>query len=248
MVLVILATFLVSLISIIGILTLFLKEHLLDRILSALVAFAAGALIGVAFLDLFPEAASQAEIYGKSVSDIFLYGLFGFCSFFVLEQFLSWHHHHASRHPEIMPFSYLILVSDAFHNFLDGLVIAGSFAVSIPLGVITTLGVILHEIPQEIGDFGILVYGGFTPSRALFLNFFSAVSAILGGILGVLILGEMSQSILFLLPFAAGSFVYISSADLIPEMRTKGQGSLTYFLTFIFGISLIWFLRLVMPI
>ena len=163
---IVVATFVVSLISLVGILTLFLRWELLNKALLVLVSFSAGGLIGGAFLHLIPEAVEEA---GTSL-DIFLYLLLGFCLFFVLEQFLWWQHEHGTVH-KVQPFSYLILVGDSVHNFIDGLVIAASFIVSYPIGIVTTLAVALHEIPQEFGDFGVLVYGGFSKAQALTFNY-----------------------------------------------------------------------------
>ncbi|PIS17435.1 MAG: ZIP family metal transporter [Candidatus Nealsonbacteria bacterium CG09_land_8_20_14_0_10_42_14] len=243
--LIILSTFLVSLIAFIGIVILFLKEELLNKILLGLVAFSAGALLGGAFLHLLPEA-----IEGAGETDtlkIFLFLILGFITFFVLEHFIRWHHHHAKKHPEIMPFSYLVLVSDAVHNFIDGVVIAAAFVVAVPLGVVTTLAVILHEIPQEIGDFGILVYGGFKRTRALFLNFVSAVVAVIGGLAGFFLSEKIGEAIIFLLPFAAGNFIYIAASDLIPEIKQKASSrkSIIHFFIFLLGLSLMLSLKLI---
>src|SRR4030042_6045749 len=150
------ATFIISLIAFVGVLTLILKEEWLNKALLVLVALSSGALLGGAFLPLLPEAIAEA---GATI-EIFLYLLLGFCFFFVLEQFLHWRHQHGTTHG-VEPFSYLILVSDGVHNFIDGVVIAARFVVSFPVGIATTLAVALHEIPQELGDFGVLVYGGF---------------------------------------------------------------------------------------
>ncbi len=241
---IIISTCLISLIAFIGALTLFVKEKLLDKVLLFLVAFSAGASIGGAFLHLMPEAIERAE--PGQVFNLFLYLLFGFCTFFVLENFIMWHHHHAREHPEIMPFSYLILISDGIHNFIDGLVIAASFVIAIPVGIVTALAVALHEIPQEIGDFGILIYGGFKKGKALFLNFLSAISVVFGGIVGFLLSERMGKSIVFLLPFAAGSFIYIACADLIPEIRHRAspQKSIIYFFVFLLGIALMLLIKL----
>jgi len=239
------STILISLIAFVGALALFLKEELLDKILLILVAFSAGALLGGAFLHLIPEAIEEVGIGEGQLLKIFLYLLLGFCIFFVLEQFIRWHHHHATQHPEIMPFSYLILVSDGIHNFIDGLIIAASFVVALPIGVVTALAVALHEIPQEIGDYGILVYGGFKRVRALFLNFLSAITIIFGGIVGFLISEKIGQSVIFLLPFAAGTFIYIASSDLIPEIKHKEsfKKSVIYFLVFLLGIVLMLLIK-----
>jgi zinc and cadmium transporter len=233
---IVLSTFFISLISFVGVLILFLKERLLNKILFFLVAFSAGALIGGAFLHLIPEAIEKTK--EGSIFRIFLYLIFGFCLFFVLEHFIKWHHHHATRHPDIMPFSYLILVSDGLHNFIDGLIIAGSFLVNPAMGLVTSLAVALHEIPQEIGDFAVLIYGGIKKKRALFLNFASATLAILGGLVGFFLLRGMGEGTLLLLPFTAGGFIYISASDLIPQVKgTKEfQKSVIYFLVFLTGI------------
>ena len=243
---IIISTFLISLIAFFGILALFLKERILDKILLVLVAFSAGALVGGAFLHLIPEAIAGVGTEENNILKIFLYLIFGFCIFFILEQFIKWHHHHAKNHPDIKPFSYLILISDAIHNFIDGLVIAGSFIVGFPVGIATTLAVALHEIPQEIGDFGVLVYSGFKKTKALFLNFLTALTAILGGIFGFLLSEKMGKSTIFLLPFAAGNFLYIACSDLIPEIKQKvnPKSSILHFFVFLSGIALMLLLKL----
>lgn len=267
---IILSTFLVSLISFIGILTLVLKEELLNKVLLLSVAFSAGALIGGAFFHLIPEAINKVE--AEQILVLFLYLVFGFCFFFILENFIHWHHHHATSHPEVhpvrnfltqddnskierdkisngvKPFSYLILVSDGIHNFIDGLIIAASFLFSFPLGVTTTLAVIFHEIPQEIGDFGVLVYGGFKKIKALFLNFLSGLLAILGGIIGFLLSEKIGEGIIFLLPFAAGNFIYIAASDLIPEIKQKVglKKAFLHFLIFLGGLGLMLVMKLLL--
>lgn len=243
---ILLTTFLISLISFIGALILFLKEELLDRILLILAAFAAGALMGGAFLHLIPEAIAKVGADENSVLILFLYLIFGFCIFYILEQFIRWHHHHATKHPEIKPFSYLILISDGVHNFIDGLIIAASFVVALPLGIITAIAIALHEIPQEIGDFGILVYGGFKRDKALVLNFLSAITIVFGGVVGFLLSQKIGASIIFLLPFAAGNFIYIACSDIIPEIRQKVniRKSAIHFLVFLIGISIMLLIKL----
>jgi zinc and cadmium transporter len=223
---------------------LFLKDKILNRLLLVLVAFSAGSLFGGAFFHLLPES---IEIVGAEGSfKIFTWTVLGFSVFYILENFIKWHHHHQKSHPEIMPFSYLILASDAIHNFIDGIIIAAAFVVSIPTGIVATLAVALHEIPQEIGDFGILVYGGFKKSKALLFNFFSAAVAVIGGIAGFFLTEKIGQSTVFLLPFAAGNFLYIASSDLIPEIKknTALPASLVYFLIFVLGIALMFVIKL----
>jgi zinc and cadmium transporter len=176
---------------------------------------------------------------------VFTYLIAGFCSFFVLEQVIRWHHHHATSHPKIMPFSYLILLSDSIHNFIDGLVIAASFIVSFPIGISTALAIAIHEIPQEIGDFGVLIYGGIQKRKALVLNFMSAITVLFGGVTGFLLKGWIGESIVLLLPFAAGNFIYISSTDLIPEIRYKESSiqSSVRFIVFMAGIGVMAAIR-----
>lgn len=240
---IIVATVLISFISFVGAFTLFLKERLLNKVLLGLVAFSAGALIGSAFLHLIPEAVEMTDT--GQVLTIFLYVIIGFCAFFMLENFISFHHHIVRGHEHRTPFSYLVLISDAIHNFLDGLIIAASFIAAIPIGIVTSLAVALHEIPQEIGDFGILVYGGFKKTRALILNFISASTVILGGVIGFFLIGKAEQLIVFLLPFAAGNFIYIASSDLVPEIKHRVNigASIIHFLIFLLGIILMALLR-----
>ncbi len=241
------STFLISLISFVGAAILFLKEELLDKILLILVSFAAGSLMGSAFLHLIPEAIEKVGSGEGVILKVFLSLLVGFCAFFVLENSIRWHHHHAKEHPEIRPFSYLILISDGFHNFIDGLIIAASFVASFPLGIVTTLAVAIHEIPQEIGDFGILIYSGFEKIKALFLNFLSALTIVLGGIFGFLLSEKIGDSMVFLLPFAAGSFIYIACSDLIPEIKHKDGKlkSLIHFFVFLAGIGIMFLSTLI---
>jgi len=228
------STFLISLISFVGVLTFAIKENLLKKLLLALVALSAGALLGGAFLHLIPESAHELEAY-----IIGIYVLVGFASFFFIEKILHWRHCHDKKCP-IHTFAYMNLFGDAVHNFIDGLVIAASFITNIPLGITTSLAIALHEIPQEFGDFGVLVYGGFNKIKALFWNFICALTAILGGISGYYLSDYMGSSIIFLLPFAAGGFIYIAASDLIPEIRKEKNliKSLTTFGIFLLGILL----------
>ncbi|MCK4335194.1 MAG: ZIP family metal transporter [Candidatus Aenigmarchaeota archaeon] len=226
----------VSLIAFVGILTFSLKEEKLGKILLYLVSFAAGGLLGGAFIHLLPEA---VERFGFNVS-VSLSVLSGIITFFILEKLIHWRHCHiptSEKHPH--PFAYMNLVGDGVHNFIDGLIIAGSYLVSIPLGLTTTLAVILHEIPQEIGDFGVLVHGGFKKRKALFLNFLTALTAVVGTVVALSLSIFVENLTLFLLPFAAGGFIYVASTDLIPELH-KGsyetKKSLLQLITFVLGI------------
>jgi zinc and cadmium transporter len=167
----------------------------------------------------------------------FGYLLVGFIAFFLIERFLHWRHCHEGK-CDIHPFTHLILIGDGIHNFVDGLVIAASFMVSIAFGWVTTLMIILHEIPQELGDFGVLVYGGFEKIRALGFNFLAQLTCVVGGIAGFFLL-YTPESIAFLLPFAAGGFIYIAASDLIPELHKEEslKKSMFSFVFFIIGIA-----------
>jgi len=247
---ILIATVLISLISFSGALVLFLKEKLINKILLILVSFSAGALIGGAFLHLLPEAIEEVGLEETMLLKVFLYTLLGFSFFFALEQFIRWHHHHnlnCQDCPKTEPFSYLILISDSVHNFIDGIIISVSFVVSVPVGITTALAIGFHEIPQEIGDFGILVYGGINKIRALMLNFLSATTVIIGGIIGFFFAGTVGRSIIFLLPFAAGHFIYIAAADLIPEIKHKTdfKKSIIHFFVFLLGTGFMLMIKLI---
>lgn len=209
----------VSAVSLVGVMTLSLKDSLVKVSVFALVSLAVGALIGDAFLHLIPEA------YETSVNPLqtSAFIIVGILLFFIIEKFLHWHHHHGLEgiEPETHPVGKMVLISDGVHNFIDGLIIGASFLVSPEIGVATTLAVILHEIPQEIGDYGVLIHAGYTKAKALFYNFISALAAFVGAGLA-LMLGSQSESISeFLLPFAAGGFIYIAMTDLIPELHKQ---------------------------
>jgi zinc and cadmium transporter len=227
-------TFLISLIAFVGALFLLLRRKLFDKILLTLVAFSAGALIGSAFLHLIPESLERFD------STISLYVLIGFIFFFFVESILHWRHCHNLKCTihKVRTFAYMNLIGEAIHNFIDGLIIATSFVVDIKLGIITSFAIALHEIPQEISDIGVLVYGGFNKIKALILNFSVALTVVLGGIFGYYLVELVSEFIIFLLPFAAGGFIYIAASDLIPEIRKEVgiKKSLITFGIFLIGI------------
>ena len=237
LILILASTFLVSAISIIGILFLALKEKLLSKILLMLVSFASGSLLGGAFLHLIPESLST---YDES---IFIAILIGIVVFFLLEKSL-WRHCH-DRECSVHTFAYLNMFGDGIHNFIDGLIIAASFIAGTPLGVAATLAVIAHELPQEIGDFGILVYGGFSRTKALFYNFLTAITAIVGAAF-MYFFSAFIPSLPYLLAFAAGSFIYIATTDLIPELHKERSParSLAEFVLLSVGIAFMWALKL----
>jgi zinc and cadmium transporter len=237
---ILLSTLLVSLISLVGIFFITMKEQMFKKLVLLLVSFASGTLLGAAFLHLIPESLSAHS------ENAFVAILVGILAFFLLEKFL-WRHCHERECP-IHTFAYLNLLGDGVHNFVDGVIISASFLApptpNIPLGVATTLAVIAHEIPQEIGDFGILVYGGFSTVKALFYNFLTAIIAILGAII-MYFFASFFPSLDYLLAFAAGGFIYIATTDLIPELHkeTKPTKSAAQFFLLLLGITLMWALK-----
>ncbi|MGB9576916.1 MAG: ZIP family metal transporter [Candidatus Micrarchaeia archaeon] len=206
----------VSLVSFAGAATLVLNKNSLQKTLLVLVSFSAGALFGDAFLHLIPDLLESSYACAE------LSVLAGIVLFFVMEKFLRWRHCHvltSAQHTH--PVAFINLVGDATHNFFDGAVIAGSFLASVPLGVATTVAVVLHEIPQELGDFGVLVHAGFKPEKALFYNFLSALTAF-AGCVAVLVLGSISPQVsTLLIGVTAGGFIYIAGSDLIPELHKE---------------------------
>jgi len=223
----------VSLISFIGILFVGFKEAVVERILMALVGFASGSLIGGAFFHLLPEA--SVEI-GEIVWQLVVVGI---VFFFIMEKFLYWRHCHDGKCPTHM-YVYLNLIGDGIHNFIDGTVIAASFLISYHLGFATTLAVIFHEIPQELGDFGVLVYGGFARMKALAYNFVSALTAVAGALITYYLASYVQNLTPLLVPFAAGGFIYIAATDLMPELhkRTQAKESFVQLLFILTGIGL----------
>lgn len=206
----------ISLISMIGVLALWLKENQLKRVLLYMVSFSAGALFGDAFIHLIPEAIEETG-FELSIS-VFI--LFGVLFSFVVEKFLRWRHCHiptSSEHPH--SFAYMNLFGDAIHNLIDGLIIGGSYIVNFSVGIATTLAVLFHEIPQELGDFGVLVHGGFSKRKALWFNLLTALTAAIGTILALTFGSVIEGFTPLMLSFAAGNFIYIAGSDLIPELR-----------------------------
>jgi zinc and cadmium transporter len=209
----------ISLVSLLGALGLVVRPDALRGALLLLVSFAAGALLGDAFLHLIPEIAESAAGLDVLASAGLLAGLL---SFFVLEKILHWHHSHFPHEEVLHPVAVSNLVGDGLHNFLDGAIVAGAFVASPGIGFATTVAVALHEIPQELGDFGILVHAGLTPRRALLLNFVSGLTAV-AGMAATLTFLPVDAIERLLLPFSAGAFVYIASTDLIPELHKEPE-------------------------
>lgn len=235
---------LVSFLSLFGVFFLSFSPRFMEKLTLFLVSLSAGTLLGDSFLHLLPEAT------GESGADlrVWLWLIIGLVAFFVLEKIVHWRHCHIQTgpvHPHHL--GLMNLVGDCFHNFLDGVIIAGSFLVSIPLGIATLIAVIAHEIPQEIGDFGVLLYAGYSRRRALFMNFITALTAILGAVVAVLLGASINNFSDLIIPFTAGGFIYIATADLIPELKkeTAIHKSLYQLISIIIGVLIMLALKLI---
>lgn len=248
--LILLFTFLGSVVSLVGGILLLIKEKWTLKISHFLMSFAAGVLLGTAFFDLLPEALEtrstlrQAQSSGQVGGEvnIFAWALVGIVSFFLLERFVYWfHHHHEHEDKEAKPTVSLIILGDSVHNFIDGVIIAATFLVSVPLGIVTALAVAAHEIPQEIGDFAILLHRGMKKNKVLIVNILSALTAMAGAVLTFLV-GESVQAILpIIISLTAGFFIYIAASDLIPEIHHEKRG-FAFFesLLLVSGVVLVW--------
>ena len=238
---IILTTFAIALIAFIGVFALAMKEQLLNKILIILVSLSAGALMGGAFLHLLPESIEKS-----GNANILIFVLVGFVLFFIIEKVLHWRHCHKGK-CDVHTFHYMNLIGDSVHNFIDGLIISASFITSIPLGFTTTIAIAAHEIPQEIGDFGVLIYGGFEKKKAIVLNFIVALTVVAGGVVGYFISKSIEQVAVYLLPFAAGGFIYIAATDLVPEIKKELdiKKSMATIFVFICGILIMWLVKFV---
>ena len=225
----------VSSISFLGLLTISINTEKLKKILLYLVSFSAGALFGDVFIHLLPEIVEEVG-FGLRIS---VYVMMGIGFFFIIEKFIHWRHCHIPNSKEhIHPFAMMNLFGDGVHNFIDGIIIGASYLASIPVGIATTIAVILHEIPSEIGDFGVLMHGGFSKSKALFYNFITALTAVVGAVVSLVISSYVENFTTFLIPFAAGGFIYIAGSDLIPELHKEVEvkKSLLQFIAIVLGV------------
>lgn len=228
-----------SLIGFVGVFSFWVKQKQLKKIAAYLVAFSAGALLGGAFFHLLAESVEAME--GVPV---FGYALIGFVVFLIIEGFF---HSHLCEKCRAHPFTYTMLIGDSIHNFIDGVVIASAFYASVPLGIVATLMILGHETPQEIGLFGALVYGGHKKTKAMVYAFLAQSTVIAGGIAGYFAAASLGFVVPFIIPFAAGGFIYIASSDLVPEMHKMYKGdikkSLKVLAAFAVGIALMLALK-----
>lgn len=231
-------TFLGSVFSLIGGIILLFREKLAIKISHFLFSFAAGTLLGVAFLDLIPEALEET-----GNGDVLFWVLVGVLAFFLLERFIHWFHHHHEYEDKSRKHTVpLIVIGDSVHNFIDGVAIAAAFLVNIPLGVATALAVAAHEIPQEIGDFGILLHRGLAGKKVLLLNILSSLLALLGALLTFWAGATVEGLLPLFLATTAGFFIYIAASDLIPEIHHERRHGFALIETLLLlgGVLLIW--------
>ncbi len=240
-------TFLIAILALIGIITFSLKEEAFEKLLILLVSFAAGTLLGTAFFNMIPETFHGLSVgNGRMEASVLI--ISGFVFFFALEEFLHWHHchDHKCEHRK-RPVSYLILVSNSIHNFIDGIIVGASFLVSVPLGITTAIAVAAHEIPQELGNFGIIVFVGWGKKRALLVNLMASLMIVPGGTVAYFAANSINP--IYLIPFAAGSFIYIGAADLVPEVHGEEnlQTSVIILTMFLLGVLVIVSIDLFIP-
>lgn len=234
----------VSLISLLGVFTLGIKEKSLKKILIYFVSFSAGALLGDVFVHLIPQVYRMGTTAYTS-----LYFLLGIIVSFLIEKIIYWRENHSSSilGSKVKNFTYMILYGDGVHNFIDGLAIGASFLVSIPVGIATSLAIILHEIPHEIGDFAALIHGGLSKKKAIYYNFISALTSIIGTIVALFLNQRIEGINKFLIPFAAANLIYIAGTNLIPVLHKEKQfkKSFIQIFTFILGIAIMYGLLMV---
>lgn len=225
-----------SALALVGMLAVALPRATLSRLLLPMVGLAAGSLLGGAFFHLLPES---IDAIGNELS-LYTAVTAGFVAFFFLEQFLHWHHCHRAEHQVHRPLGYLILLADGLHNFIGGLAVGGAFVVDIRVGIVAWLVAAAHEVPQELGDFGVLVHSGWRRRSALVWNALSALTFLLGALIAYAMADHVDVA--YLLPFAAGNFIYIGAADLLPEIKseTNARDKIETSLTFVLGLGVLF--------
>ncbi|HII72348.1 TPA: ZIP family metal transporter [Candidatus Woesearchaeota archaeon] len=235
---IILATVAISLISLIGLAVSYKK---VKKLLHYIISFAAGTLIAVAFFDLIPHSLEELEVAGFHIEESIIFVALGIVLFFLIERWIHWHHcdkHDCSKRSA----GILILVGDFVHNFIDGILIAGAFMLDFTTGLFTTLTVAIHEIPQEFGDFAVLLHAGYKKKKALLYNFISALSAVIGGVLGFAMFTQVDGIAPFAVLITAGGFLYIALSDIVPEMHQHEKDRKMLILeTLIFIVTIIGF-------
>ncbi len=231
---------LMSAIALVGAVTIALDERTRERLILPLVAFSAGSLLGGAFLHMIPEAIERSH----EDPSVYLWVLIGFTAFLALEQFLHWHHWHEDTPEHKSPLGHLMVIGDSLHNFLGGVAVAGAFIVDISLGITTWIVAAAHEVPQELGKYGVLLHGGWSRGRALVVSGLSSLTFLVGGVFAYAVSREFDVG--FLVPFAAGNFLYIAASDLVPEVNRHHLlgTNLLHFASFAAGIALLLLIKI----
>lgn len=240
---VLLAALSISVVALVGYFALKIPPKRLENSLQFLISLSVGVFLGDAFLHLIPDAAARTN----NLENVLVGVLGGILLFFFVEKVVRWRHQYASHTTDVKPLASMNLIGDAVHNFIDGTLIAGSFLASPVIGLTTTLAIIVHEIPQEIGDTGALIYSGYTPKKAVWLNFLCSLTCVVGAVLTLLLGTWLNLPVVHLMPIAAGGFIYIAACDLIPELhnsvRTRhqiGQG-----IIILCGIGFMFFITII---
>ena len=232
------STFLISLLSMVGLLFMYANRKFVNKVVMLLISLSAGTLMGGTFFHLLPEASETLKS-----EELYSIVLFSFIFFYIVERVLHWRHCHDDD-CEIHSFGYMNLIGDGLHNFIDGMVIASAFITDIRLGIVTSVAIAMHELPQEIGDFGVLIKAGFSKKKAVFFNFLTALTALIGALLAYFLSGQIDNLSAYMLPIAAGGFIYIAASDLLPEIRKEENitKSIFSFVVFMIGIILMYLL------
>jgi zinc and cadmium transporter len=239
---ILLSSIIVALISFVGILTFYLKHETLKKYTWILIALASGTLLAAAFFHLIPETFHEAGELAP------IYILVGILTSYIIESGLHWHHCRGECKTKIKPMGYLISIGDGIHNFIDGIVLGAAYLADFNLGVITTIAIIAHEIPQEISDFGILIKAGYSKKRALIVNFFTASTIIVGSLVAYFF-ATSAETLIPLIGFAGGNFLYLALSDLVPELHEHNstKRTITKFAVMLFGIALLYFISGMIP-
>lgn len=227
-----------SVVSFSGALIVILNHAFARRFAHWVLGFAIGALLGVTFFDILPEA-----VHDIGADAAFRYVVVGILVFFLLEKIVLWYHYHREQY-HVHAYTYLVLVGDAVHNFIDGVALALAFLVSLQLGIATTIAVILHEVPQEIADFGLLLRGGFGRRRAVIVNFLVSLTTIIGALLGYVFGSHLVSVLPYALAIIAGNFLYLALSDLLPETHEHEEGTAHFMvqvLLMVLGVTVMHF-------
>ncbi|MBT7902622.1 ZIP family metal transporter [Candidatus Woesearchaeota archaeon] len=247
----IISVIIVSLISIIAAVPLLIKKKISNKTLLFLLSISVGVLLSTVFIEFLPEAMEHGHDLGLVVP---LTILAGFLIMFILEKFIHWHHNKKCEdghcgHGHAYNLSIINLIGDGVHNFIDGLVIAGAYAVNVTLGITATISIIFHEIPQELADIGVLLYSGLSKKKVIMFNFLSAITAIFGAVVGIIFVEKIPGFTQFIIPFAAGNFIYIAATNLLPQLHRHCclKDTFLHILAILIGIGITVLISVLLP-